>query len=55
MAKKNKKVIIGLKCTEDGKINYTYYKPKNLKEKLKIKKYNKELKRHTIHEEVKMG
>ncbi len=54
MSKKVKKVVIGLKCSESGQINYTMYKPGNMKEKLKIKKYSPELKKHTLHEEVKI-
>lgn len=54
-SKKNKRTVIGLKSSETGKVNYTYYKPKNLKEKLKVMKYDKDLKKHVLHEEVKLG
>lgn len=51
---KVKKTVIGLKCTETGKVNYTAYKPRNMKEKLKVKKYSPEVGKHTVHEEVKL-
>ncbi len=54
MAKKVKKTIIGLKCSETGKVNYHVYKPGNMKEKLKVKKFSPELGKHTLHEEVKL-
>lgn len=54
MAKKVKKTVIGLKCSETGKVNYHVYKPANMKEKLKVNKFSPELKKHTLHEEVKL-
>lgn len=54
---KVKKTVIGLKCTETGKVNYTLYKPNNKggnKEKLTRMKYNRDLKKHTKHVEVKL-
>ena len=51
--------IITIKCTEARKeggspSRYTTTRTKNLKtEKLVIKKYNKFLRRHTLHREIK--
>jgi large subunit ribosomal protein L33 len=46
--------LIKLQCTETGRIGY--YTRKNKKknpEKLELKKFNPELRRHTIHREMK--
>ena len=54
MAKKAKKTVIGLKCSETGKVNYFVYKPQNMKEKLEVMKYCPILRKHTLHVETKM-
>ena len=54
MAKK-KREIVALKCEESGDLNYTIYKPNNLTEKLRVKKYSKRLKKHTWHVETKLS
>ncbi len=46
--------LIKLQCTETGKIGY--YTRKNKKkntEKLELKKFNSDLRRHTLHREMK--
>ena len=61
MAKKGKgnRVIITLECTEARKIGASpsrYTTTKNKKttpDRLEIKKYNKFLKKHTLHKEIK--
>jgi len=59
MAKKTDRIIVTLECTEaakEGKPVSRYTTTKNKRtttEKLELKKYNKNLRRHTIHKEVK--
>ncbi len=53
MAKANRE-IIALKCTECGLKNYTEYKTKNIKEKIEIKKFCSNCKKHTVHKETKV-
>lgn len=59
MAKKGNRVIITLECTEarkEGKIPSRYTTTKNKKttpDRLELKKYNSNLRKHTIHKEVK--
>ncbi|MCA9376335.1 50S ribosomal protein L33 [Candidatus Nomurabacteria bacterium] len=55
MAKKNKRTVIGLKCSETGKVNYTLFKPANVTGKLEVMKYSPDLKKHTKHVETKLG
>lgn len=56
---KGPRVIITLECTEarkQGKPPSRYSTTKNKKqhpERLELKKYNKFLKRHTLHKEIK--
>jgi large subunit ribosomal protein L33 len=48
--------IIKLACTEDKKSGSVYMTTKNKKkttERLELKKYNKKLRRHTLHRESK--
>ena len=55
MAKKKKgnRIIIGLECTETGRRTYVTQKNRvNTTEKLQIKKYTPQLKKHTLHKEV---
>jgi large subunit ribosomal protein L33 len=54
MAKKNQREIIHLQCTESGRINYTTTKDKkNHPERLEVKKYCPQLRKHTVHREMK--
>ncbi len=59
MAKKENRIIITLECTEARKegaspSRYTTTKnKKNNTERLVLKKYNPNLKRHTPHKEIK--
>ena len=61
MAKKGKgnRVIITLECTEARKIGASpsrYTTTKNKKttpDRIEVKKYNKFLKKHTVHKEIK--
>lgn len=59
MAKKGKVRIITLECTEargEGKSPSRYTTMKNFQthpERLEKKKYNPNLKRHTVHREIK--
>jgi large subunit ribosomal protein L33 len=62
MAKKAKgaRMIVTLECTEQkdsgipGMSRYTSFKnKKNTPGKLELKKYNKFLRRHTLHREIK--
>jgi large subunit ribosomal protein L33 len=59
MAKKSDRVVVVLECTEARKLNETpsrYITKKNKKkttDKLELKKYNRYLKRVTLHREVK--
>ncbi|AXX90664.1 50S ribosomal protein L33 [Arcobacter venerupis] len=51
----NIRIKIGLKCQENGDINYTTWKnPKTHTEKFEVKKYSPRLKKHTLHKEVKL-
>ena len=56
--KKNTKNFCILECTEAKKLNkpasrYITSKSKLLKSKLEIMKYNKFIKKHTLHKEIK--
>ena len=54
MAKRNNREPILLKCTESGRINYTYTKDKKKHpELIEIRKYCPFLRKHTVHREVK--
>lgn len=59
MAKKGDRIIITLECTEAKKEGATpsrYTTSKNKRkqtERLELKKYNRFLKRHTLHKEIK--
>lgn len=55
MAKKGEaREIIRLVCTEDGRSVYTTTKNKNnTKERLELMKYNRLLRKHTLHREKK--
>ena len=62
MAKKSKnvRVVVTLECTEQkesgvpGMSRYTTMKNRrNSPDRLEIKKYNKYLRRHTLHKEIK--
>ena len=59
MAKKGDRVIVTLECTEAKKTGATpsrYTTTKNKRkqtERLELKKYNRYLKRHTLHKEIK--
>lgn len=60
MAKKQNRVQVILECTEQkntdvkGVSRYVTVKnKKNTTERLELKKYNKHLKKHTVHREVK--
>jgi large subunit ribosomal protein L33 len=51
--KKGNRILIALECTETGMRSYVTSKNRiNTTDKLKIKKFNKKLKKHTIHKEV---
>lgn len=53
MAKKGNRILIALECTETGMRSYVSEKNKiNTTDKLSLKKYNKLLKKHTLHKEV---
>ena len=46
--------LIRLKCQETGQINYVTQKNKKKNpEKLELKKFNKKLRKHTLHIEAK--
>ena len=59
MAKKGNRVLVTLECTEARKegltpSRYTTLKnKKNDPDRIELKKYNKFLKRHTVHKEIK--
>ena len=59
MAKKSGRIIVTLECTEarkEGKTPSRYTTTKNKKttpERLEMNKYNANLRRHTLHKEVK--
>lgn len=59
MAKKYDRVTVTLECTEakkEGKAPSRYHTQKNKRnttEKLQLKKYNPNLRRHTLHKEIK--
>lgn len=48
--------VFALKCTESGDINYYYERghKKGDRKKIEVKKYNRKLRRHTLHKEVKL-
>ena len=49
------RIKIGLKCQENGDINYTTWKnPKLTLKSLRFKKNIVEIKKHTLHKEVKL-
>jgi len=46
--------VVTIKCSEDNRSTYQTIKNiKNVTERLKLKKYNPFLRRHTLHVEVK--
>jgi large subunit ribosomal protein L33 len=54
MAKRHSREVILLQCTESGRINYTTTKDKKKHpERLEVKKYCAQLRKHTLHREVK--
>lgn len=59
MAKKKDRIIVTLECTESKKegvppSRYTTTKNKRKQtERLELKKYNPNLRRHTLHKEIK--
>lgn len=59
MAKKGDRIIVTLECTEAKKegappSRYTTTKNKRKQtERMELKKYNPNLKRHTLHKEIK--
>ena len=59
MAKKTDRIVVTLECSEARGLGLTpsrYQTMKNKKnttQKLELKKYNRYLKKHTIHKEVK--
>ena len=51
--KKGNRILITLECTETGRRAYVTHKNKlNTAEKLQVKKYNPQLKKHTLHKEI---
>jgi len=55
MATKYKEKLIGFECTECHNINYYSTKnKKTIKEKLELKKYCANCKKHTPHKETKV-
>ncbi len=54
MAKKGNRIIVGLRCTECGRLNYVSERNRiNTNQKLELKKYCPQCKKHTLHKEVK--
>ncbi|MGI6423413.1 MAG: 50S ribosomal protein L33 [Candidatus Dojkabacteria bacterium] len=51
---KVKRDIIALKCTVCESINGTFYKTKNVKEKIERNRYCPLCKKHTLHKETKV-
>ncbi len=45
--------LVKIKCQETGQIKYTRKNRKTTERKLELKKYNPELRRHTVYKEVK--
>ena len=55
MAKKKKgpRMLVGLKCSETGRVNYITSRNKvNTTEKLRLMKYSPELRKKTLHVET---
>ncbi|HBY10055.1 50S ribosomal protein L33 [candidate division WWE3 bacterium RIFOXYC2_FULL_42_13] len=51
--KKGNRLLIGLECTETGMRSYITQKNRiNTTDKVELMKYNKKLKKHTLHKEV---
>jgi large subunit ribosomal protein L33 len=59
MAKKKDNVLVTLECTEAKAAGvppsryYTFKNKKKHPDKLEMRKYNKHLKKHTVHKEIK--
>lgn len=54
MAKRHRREVILLQCTETGRINYTTTKDKKKHpERIELKKFCPQLRKHTLHREVK--
>ena len=53
MAKKKKIEIIALECSVCKHRNYTTFKNRDIKEKLELKKYCPNCRKHTLHKEAK--
>lgn len=59
MAKKNDNIVVTLECTEARELGVspsrysTFKNKKKHPDKLELKKYNRYLKRHTVHKEIK--
>ena len=47
--KKGQKVKVALVCTESGQTNYITYINKAVTPKLEVRKYCRQLRKHTIH------
>lgn len=54
MAKKDTRVIIAFGCQVCKNKNYTVYKSKEIKEKLEVKKFCPNCRKHTAHKETKL-
>lgn len=55
MAKKDKRLIVALRCEECKNKNYTVYKNKQQTQvKLEVKKFCQTCKAHTSHKETKL-
>ncbi|KKS34069.1 50S ribosomal protein L33 [candidate division WWE3 bacterium RIFOXYB1_FULL_43_24] len=51
--KKGNRLIIGLECTETGMRSYVTQKNRiNTTDKVELMKYNRKLRKHTLHKEV---
>jgi len=53
MAKKGPREKIKLKCTESNDVYYTEKNKRNVTERLELKKYSRELRRHALFREAK--
>lgn len=51
--KKGNRLIVGLECTETGMRSYVTQKNRiNTTDKVELMKYNRKLRKHTLHKEV---
>ncbi len=53
MAKKGNRILVKMRSTESGHMYYTTKNRRNTKERLELRKYDPEVRKHVIYKETK--